>query len=319
MNMLDHEKQIYEYEKTLNQLKEQNKENTIWSDDEIQKLEKKLDDLKKNVYSKLSSWERIMLCRHPDRPKALDFIKNICTEFEEIHGDRLFRDDHAVITGFAMIDDQKFVVVAQEKGSDTESRLYRNFGMMYPEGYRKALRVMKLAEKFHLPILTIIDTPGAYPGLEAEERGQGWAIATNLWEMASLKTPIIALLIGEGCSGGALGIGVSDDIAMLEHAYYSVITPEGCASILWKDAASKDKAAEALKLHAEDLKKLEIIDSIIEEPLGGAHHDPKAVYVKVKEYLLDKCAQLKRLDTKILLENRYSKYRKMGSYLVDAK
>ena len=319
MNMLDHEKQIYEYEKTLNQLKEQNEENTIWSDDEIEKLEKKLVDLKKNVYSKLSSWERIMICRHPERPKSLDYIKNICTEFEEIHGDRLFRDDHAVIAGFAMIEDQKFVVIAQEKGSDTESRLYRNFGMMHPEGYRKALRVMKLAEKFHLPVLTIIDTPGAYPGLEAEERGQGWAIATNLWEMSSIKTPILSLLIGEGCSGGALGIGVSDDIVMLEHAYYSVISPEGCASILWKDAASKAKAAEALKLHSEDLRKLDIIDDIIEEPLGGAHHEPKIVYEKVKAYLAKKCAELKEIDTKTLVENRYNKYRKIGRYIEEAK
>ncbi|MCH9631068.1 MAG: Acetyl-coenzyme A carboxylase carboxyl transferase subunit alpha [Chlamydiia bacterium] len=319
MNMLDHEKQIYEYEKTLKQLKEQNEENTIWSDDEIQKLEKKLDDLKKNVYSKLSSWERIMICRHPERPKSLDYIKHICSEFEEIHGDRLYRDDHAVIAGFAMIEDQKFMVIAQEKGSDTESRLYRNFGMMYPEGYRKALRVMKLAEKFNLPVLTIIDTPGAYPGLEAEERGQGWAIATNLWEMAAIKTPILSLLIGEGCSGGALGIGVSDDIVMLEHAYYSVISPEGCASILWKDAASKDKAAEALKLHAEDLKKLDIVDSIIDEPLGGAHHEPNSVYEKVKTYLVEKCSELKKIDTKTLTENRYNKYRKIGRYLEEAK
>lgn len=319
MNMLDHEKQIYEYEKTLKQLKEQNEENTIWSDDEIQKLEKKLEDLKRNVYSKLSSWERIMICRHPERPKSLDIIKNVCTEFEEIHGDRLYRDDHAVITGFAMIDDQKFVVIAQEKGSDTESRLYRNFGMMYPEGYRKALRVMKLAEKFNLPVLTIIDTPGAYPGLEAEERGQGWAIATNLWEMASIKTPIISLLIGEGCSGGALGIGVSDDIVMLEHAYYSVISPEGCASILWKDATSKDKAAEALKLHAEDLIKLDIVDSVIEEPLGGAHHDPQSVYHKIKDYLLLKRKELSSQDPKTLVEKRYHKYRKIGRYLEETK
>lgn len=319
MNVLDHEKQIFEYEKTLKQLKEQNKENVIWSDDEIQKLEGKLEDLKKNVYSKLSSWERIQICRHQDRPKSLDFIKNICSSFEEIHGDRLFRDDHAIITGFGVIGDQKYVIVAQEKGNDTESRLYRNFGMPYPEGYRKALRAMKLAEKFHLPVLTIIDTPGAHCGLEAEERGQGWAIANNLFEMASLKTPILALLVGEGCSGGALAIGVADVVVMLEHAYYSVITPEGCASILWKDATAKDKSSEALKLHAEDLMKFSIVDDMIAEPMGGAHHDPSFVYENVKAYLGRKIKELLSHETSRLVEKRHEKYRNLGRYLEEAK
>jgi len=315
MNMLEHEKQIFEYEKTLQQLKEQNKQNTIWSDDEISKLEQKLEELRRKTYNKLSSLERIAICRHPERPKALDYIKNVFDVFEEIHGDRLYREDHAIITGFAKIGEQKFVVVAQEKGSDTESRLYRNFGMPYPEGYRKAMRVMRLAEKFQLPVVTLIDTPGAFPGLEAEERGQGWAIAQNLIDMARLKTPIIALLIGEGCSGGALGIGVSDEILMLEHAYYSVISPEGCASILWKESSAKDLAAQALKLHPEDLLELHIIDEMIKEPLGGAHYDPKEVYSKVREILVRRVKPLLDKQEDQLIEERYQKYRKIGKFI----
>ena len=229
--MLAHEKQILEYEKTIAQVKDQNKNNSLWSEDELQKLEKKLEQLKKKVYSRLSPWERVAICRHPARPRSIDYIKNICENFVEIHGDRLFRDDHAIICGFARIKGVKFMVIAQEKGCDTESRLYRNFGMPYPEGYRKAMRCMRLAAKFKLPVLSLLDTPGAYPGLDAEERGQGWAIAQNLWEMARLPTPIIVLLVGEGCSGGALGMGVGDVIGMLEHSYYSVISPEACSSI----------------------------------------------------------------------------------------
>jgi acetyl-CoA carboxylase carboxyl transferase subunit alpha len=315
MNMLEHERQIFECEKTLQQLKEQNKQSVIWSDDEIGRLEQKLEELRKKTYNTLSSLERIAICRHPDRPKALDYIRNMCDEFEEIHGDRLYREDHAMITGFARLGTQRFAIIAQEKGSDTESRIYRNFGMPYPEGYRKAMRVMRLAEKFQIPVVTFIDTPGAFPGLEAEERGQGWAIAQNLIDMARLRTPIIALLIGEGCSGGALGIGVGDEIIMLEHAYYSVISPEGCASILWKDAGAKDLAAQALKLHPEDLMKLDIADAMIKEPLGGAHYQPKEVYVSVKETLLRRVVPLLSQPIETLLEKRYQKYRKMGRFL----
>lgn len=315
MNMLEHEKQIFEYEKTLKQLKEQNKHNTIWSDDEISKLEQKLEELRRKTYNTLSSLERIAICRHPDRPKALDYIRNVCDAFEELHGDRLYRDDHAMITGLAKIGEQKFVVIAQEKGADTESRIYRNFGMPYPEGYRKAMRAMRLAEKFQIPVVTLIDTPGAFPGLEAEERGQGWAIAQNLVDMARLHVPIIALLIGEGCSGGALGIGVSDEIIMLEHAYYSVISPEGCASILWKEATAKDLAAQALKLHPEDLMELDIVDEMIKEPLGGAHYNPKEVYVKVKEVLLKRVQPLLKQSPAELVEKRYQKYRKIGKFV----
>ena len=313
--MLDHEKQIFEYEKTLKQLKEQNKENPIWTKDEISALEKKIENLKQSVYSKLSPAERVSICRHNDRPKSYDYLKNVFEDFTEIHGDRLYRDDHAILSGFATISGIKCVIVAQEKGSDTESRLFRNFGMPYPEGYRKALRVMKLAEKFNLPIVTIIDTPGAYPGLEAEERGQGWAIAFNLMEMARLKTPILSIVIGEGCSGGALGIGVSDRIIMLEHSYYSVISPEGCASILWKDAAMKDTASQALKLHVEDLMELDIIDEKIEEPLGGAHHDKKLTYKNVKEAIVENLKNLSKPSVDDLLESRYQKYRKIGKFI----
>lgn len=313
--MLNHEKQIFEYEKTLKQLKEQNQENPIWSKDEIEALEKKIVDLKLSVYSKLTPSERIAICRHQDRPKSLDYIKNVFEDFTEIHGDRLFRDDHSIITGFARIEGIKCVIIAQEKGSDTESRLYRNFGMPYPEGYRKALRVMKLAEKFHLPIISLIDTPGAYCGLEAEERGQGWAIALNLWEMSKLRTPSLAVVIGEGCSGGALGIGVSDKIIMLEHAYYSVISPEGCASILWKDAALKDIASAALKLHVEDLIELDIVDEKISEPLGGAHHDLKTTYQNVKDAIVKNLHHLLSENSiEELLEKRYEKYRKIGKF-----
>ena len=315
--MLDHEKQILDHEKTIAQLKEQNKVNGIWTDEEIVKLEKKLEQLKTQVYSQLSPWERVGICRHPDRPRSIDYIKNICESFTEIFGDRLFRDDRAIVAGFGMIGGQKFVIIAQEKGCNTESRLYRNFGMPHPEGYRKALRVMKLAEKFNLPILSLLDTPGAYPGLTAEERGQGSAIATNLLEMANLKTPVVVLLIGEGCSGGALGMGVGDTIGMLEHAYYSVISPEGCASILWRDAAKNEEAAEALKMQSENLLEFGVIDEIIPEPQGGAHHDPKMVYEGVKKFLFKEAKKLSKVPFDELLEKRYQKFRKLGVFSVE--
>ncbi len=313
--MLAHEKQILEYEKTVAQLKEQNQHNALWSDEEIQKLEKKLDQLKKKVYSKLTPWERVAICRHPSRPRSIDYIKNICDSFFELHGDRLFRDDHSILCGLAKIGGQKFMVIAQEKGCDTESRLYRNFGMTYPEGYRKAMRCMRLAAKFKIPVLALLDTPGAYPGLDAEERGQGWAIAQNLWEMSRLPTSIIAILIGEGCSGGALGIGIGDVIAMLEHAYYSVISPEACSSILWKDTSKKEVAAEALTMHVESLMQLDVIDAMIEEPLGGAHHNPQEVYRNVKQFVLEQWNILKNVPPDVLIEQRYQKFRKMGKFL----
>jgi acetyl-CoA carboxylase carboxyl transferase subunit alpha len=322
MSTLAHEKQILEYQKIIAQLKEQNekerdKGNALWSEEEISKLESKLQQLKKKVYSELSPWDRVAICRHSKRPRALDYIRNMCDEFTELSGDRLFRDDRAVICGFATIGGQKFMLIAQEKGCDTETRLERNFGMMHPEGYRKAMRCMRLAAKFKLPILSLIDTPGAHPGLSAEERGQGWAIAQNLWEMARLTTPVIVVLIGEGCSGGALGIGIGDVVAMLEHSYYSVISPESCATILWRDSNKKELAAQTLKMHAEDLMKFDIVDAMIEEPLGGAHYDPAQVYANVKKYIIDQWNILKTVDPELLIEQRYRKYRRIGKFSVE--
>ena len=312
--MLDHEKQIYEYEQAIVQLKQQNEKNDGWAEEEVIRLEKKLVELKEKVYKNLSPWQRVTICRDPKRPRSVGYLANVCEEFTEVFGDRLYRDDPAIIGGFAKIGGKKFVVIAQEKGFDTETRLKRNFGMPHPEGYRKALRLMKLAEKFHLPILTFVDTPGAYPGLAAEERGQGSAIATNLLEMASIEVPIIIVLIGEGCSGGALGIAIGDTVGMLEHSYYSVISPEGCASILWKDTKMNGRAAEMLKINAEELLERGIIDQIIKEPLGGAHHDPQIVYSKVKDFILQQEAKFCGISVVELLELRYQKFRKMGQF-----
>lgn len=317
--MLAHEKEIAEYEKTLKLLKEQNQTNALWSEEEFIHFETKLDSLKNKVYSQLTPWDRVAISRHPSRPKSLDYIRNICEEFTEICGDRLFADDHAVIAGLALIGGEKFMVIAQEKGSDTESRLHRNFGMMHPEGYRKAIRCMELAAKFNIPVLSLLDTPGAYPGLSAEERGQGWAIAHNMWAMSRLPTPIIIVLIGEGCSGGAIGMGVGDVIGMLEHAYYSVISPEGCASILWKDVKKNQQAAEALKIHVEDLISFGIVDDMIPESLGGAHLDPAFVYKGVKEFVLEKWSFLKEIPLEALIERRYQKFRKLGEFVVEEK
>lgn len=314
--MLAHEKPIFEYEKTLQKLRDQRGEDAPWSDGEIEQLEVKLERLKEKIYTSLTPWERVAICRHPQRPKALDYIKNICDDFTEISGDRLYADDHAIIAGFASIGGVKFMVIGQEKGNDTQSRLDRNFGMPHPEGYRKAMRCMRLAAKFNLPVLALLDTPGAYPGLAAEERGQGWAIANNLWEMARLATPVIVLIIGEGCSGGALGMGIGDTIAMLEHSYYSVISPEGCASILWKDTSKNATAADALKMHAEDLIDLGVVDLVVKEPLGGAHHDTSSVYRNVKHFIVDQWDLLKAIPIDDLLELRYQKFRRMGKFAV---
>lgn len=314
LDILPHEKPIRDYIETIEQLRKQSKDHPLFQA-EVKRLELKLEKLKQTVYSGLSPWERIQICRHPSRPHALDYIRAITQNFNELAGDRLFGDDHAVVGGLARINGVKVVIIGQEKGNDTESRLDRNFGMVNPEGYRKALRLMRLAEKFHLPVVTLLDTPGAYPGLEAEQRGQGWAIASNLQAMARLATPIIVLLIGEGCSGGALGLGVGDAVGMLEHAYYSVISPEGCSSILWKDANKKVEAAKTLRLNAEDMLTLGVVDTIIPEPLGGAHHDPSKVFSGVKNFILDQWSLLKILPNDVLLERRYLKFRKMGQWL----
>jgi acetyl-CoA carboxylase carboxyl transferase subunit alpha len=311
MDTLPHEKQIFEYIKTIDHLKKQNQDNSLFNT-EIQKLEEKLDKLKQKIYAELTPWQRIAICRHPQRPHTVDYIGNICESFIELHGDRAYRDDPSIVGGFAKIDGMRCVIIGQEKGENTENRMRRNFGMLHPEGFRKALRLMKIAEKFNLPIISLLDTPGAYPGLEAEERGQGWAIANNLKEMSRIATPIIVVVIGEGCSGGALGMGIGDTIGMLEHSYYSVISPEGCASILWKDASRNIDAATMLKLNAENLQSLEIIDTIINEPLGGAHHDPQFTYKAVKNFILEQWQVLKRIPSQLLLEQRYLKFRKMG-------
>lgn len=313
--MLAHEKQILEYEQTLDQLKGQNQDNGLWSPEEIAKLEKKLELLRSKVYAELTPWQRVAISRHPDRPKSVDYIQAICEDFQELSGDRLFRDDKAIICGLGKIGGQKFMVIAQEKGNNTDTRLERNFGMPHPEGYRKAMRCMRMAEKFKIPVLTLLDTPGAYPGLSAEERGQGWAIAKNLMEMARLETPIISVLIGEGCSGGALGIGVADVLGMLEHSYYSVISPEGCASILWKDPSKNEIAAECLKMHVEDLLELGVVDAKVNEPLGGAHHNPQEVFENVKNFILNRYDLLKEIPTHLLLEQRYNKIRKIGKFI----
>jgi acetyl-CoA carboxylase carboxyl transferase subunit alpha len=313
MEPLPHEKQIQEYIKTIEHLKKQSQESPLFKN-EIAKLEQKLQKLKQKVYAELTPWQRILICRHPARPHSLDYIKNICSQFHELCGDRLYGDDPSLVGGLAKIGEMRCIVLGQEKGNDTESRMRHHFGMLSPEGYRKGLRLMKLAEKFRLPVVTLLDTPGASPSLEAEERGQGWAIAKNLQEMARLATPIIVVLIGEGCSGGALGIGIGDSVAMLEHAYYSVISPEGCASILWKDADKKTEAASALKLNSENLLEMQIIDAIINEPLGGAHHEPAVAYANVKSYILEQWQMLQRLPLELLLEQRYLKFRKMGQF-----
>ena len=317
--MLAHEKEITEYEKTLKQLKDQNQTSSLWSDEEIVQFETKLGSLKDKIYSQLTPWDRVSICRHPERPKSLDYIRNICDDFTEVCGDRLFSDDHAIIAGLALIGGTKFMVIAQEKGSDTESRLYRNFGMPHPEGYRKAMRCMRLAAKFNLPVLSLLDTPGAYPGLSAEERGQGSAIAQNLFEMSRLPTPVIVILIGEGCSGGAIGMGIGDIVCMLEHSYYSVISPEGCASILWKDPKKNHLAAASLKIHVEELMEFGVVDDVIKEPLGGAHIDPSVVYRNIKEFIAKNWSLLKEIPIDVLIEQRYQRFRKIGKFMIEDK
>jgi acetyl-CoA carboxylase carboxyl transferase subunit alpha len=280
---------------------------------EREKLEKKLDKLKAELFSNLTNWQRAQLARHPKRPYTLDYLERICERFEELHGDRRFGDDAAVVGGLGWIDDNAVMIIGQQKGRDTKQKILRNFGMPKPEGYRKALRLMKLAEKFKRPILCLIDTPGAYPGVDAEERGQAEAIARNLLEMAKLEVPVVAVVIGEGGSGGALALGVADRVLMLENAIYSVISPEGCASILWKDVSQAPKAAEALKLTATDLLDLGVIDGIVKEPLGGAHSDFDAAAAALKEAVVEAFSELAELSADQLVEERYQKFARMGS------
>ncbi|NTW87187.1 MAG: acetyl-CoA carboxylase carboxyltransferase subunit alpha [Holophagaceae bacterium] len=280
---------------------------------EREKLIKKLDKLKADLFSNLTDWQRAQLARHPKRPYTLDYLERVCERFDELHGDRRFGDDAAIVAGMGWIEGNPVMVIGQQKGRDTKMKILRNFGMPKPEGYRKALRLMKLAEKFQRPILCLIDTPGAYPGVDAEERGQAEAIARNLLEMAKLQVPVVAVVLGEGGSGGALALGVADRVLMMENAIYSVISPEGCASILWKDASQAPKAAAALKLTAPHLLELGIIDAIIKEPLGGAHSDYDAAASALKEAVIEAFSELSELTAEQLVEERYQKFARMGS------
>ena len=309
---LDFEKPIVELEKKIQELKSFMAEKKIDLSLEIKKLDDKLEHLKKDTYINLSAWQKVQLARHPLRPYTLDYINMIMSDFVELHGDRSFADDKAIVAGLAKLDKRKIMVIGHQKGRDTKENLKRNFGCAHPEGYRKSLRMMQLAEKFALPIVTLIDTPGAYPGVGAEERGQAQAIALNLREMTAISVPIIAIVIGEGGSGGALGVGVADKVCVLENAYYSVISPEGCAAILWKDGAKAPEAAEALKLTAQDLLKMGIIDEIIPEPLGGAHRDPQKIAENLKEVINRNLKELSALDKNEFLKLRYKKFRNMG-------
>ncbi len=309
---LDFEKPILELERKIQELKSFMAEKKIDLSSEIKKLEEKLEHLKKDTYINLSAWQKVQLARHPQRPYTLDYIGMIMSDFVELHGDRLFSDDKAMICGLAKLDKIKVMVIGHQKGRDTKENLKRNFGCAHPEGYRKALRVMQMAEEFDLPIVILIDTPGAYPGIGAEERGQSHAIALNLREMAAISVPIMAIVIGEGGSGGALGVGVADRVAVLENSYYSVISPEGCAAILWKDGAKAPQAAEVLKLTGQDLLKMGIIDEVIPEPLGGAHRDAQKTALSIKEAILRNFKELRLLDKEALLKLRYKKFRSMG-------
>src|SRR5713226_6413196 len=309
---LDFEKPLLELEKQIEELKRVAGENPDVAKN-IRPLEDQLAALRIEIYRSLTPMQRVQVARHPKRPYTLDYVNTVFTDFVELHGDRLFRDDPAIVGGWARLDGMSVMLIGHQKGRDTKENLHRNFGMAHPEGYRKALRLMHLAEKFGAPVITLVDTPGAYPGLGAEERGQAEAIARNLIEMASLRTPTITAVIGEGGSGGALAIGLADRVIMLENSVYAVISPEGCAAILWKDASQRERAAEALKLTAEDLLKLAVIDEIVPEPPGGAHSDPDAAAASLGDALQRHLGQLRRLKVDKLLKRREEKYLSMGA------
>lgn len=313
--LLDFEKPISELEAKLVDMKQLAQDNNVNFDQAIEELEKRILDLKKETYKNLTRWQRVQLSRHAERPYALDYIYEICENFVELHGDRNVKDDKAMIGGLGQIDGQTFMVIGQQKGRNTKERQFRNFGMANPEGYRKALRLMKMAEKFNKPIVTFIDTPGAYPGLEAEERGQGEAIAKNIQDMFLLKVPVICIIIGEGASGGALGIGIGDRVYMLENTWYSVISPESCSSILWRSWNYKEQAAEALKLSAEDMKQFKLIDGIITEPLGGAHTNPTVMAHDIKKAILSAFKELNVISVEQRVALRIEKFCSMGEYV----
>jgi acetyl-CoA carboxylase carboxyl transferase subunit alpha len=312
--VLEFEKPLRELVKELDGLQQTSLERNVDVSSEVTALEKRLMDTQREIYSGLTPWQRIQIARHPKRPYALDYVGLMCEDFQELHGDRQFRDDRALIGGTAFFNGEAVMIVAQQKGRDTKENIVRNFGMPQPEGYRKALRLMRTAEKFGLPVLTFIDTPGAFPGVESEARHVSEAIAVNLREMAMLRVPSIAVVVGEGGSGGAIGIGVTDRVLIFENSYYSVISPEGCAAILWKDRSAAAKAAEALQLSAVTLKKLSVVDDVIPEPLGGAHNDPVQSAASLKTTIQKHLAELRTLSTTKLLDARYERYRNLGSY-----
>jgi len=315
MEYLEFELPIKELEEQLDKCQIIGQESDVDVTETCKQIENKLAETKKEIYKNLTAWQRVQLSRHPNRPYTLDHIKALCGEsFLELHGDRNVKDDKAMIGGLGKIGDQSYMFIGQQKGFNTKTRQYRNFGMSNPEGYRKALRLMKSAEKFGIPVVTLIDTPGAYPGLEAEERGQGEAIARNILEMTRLKVPIITVIIGEGASGGALGIGVGDKVLMLENTWYSVISPESCSSILWRSWEYKEQAAEALKLTAKDMKRMKLVDQIVKEPLGGAHTDKETTFLAVKDAIVKSYEELKNLSPKELVKQRMDKYADMGVY-----
>ncbi|CAI8221973.1 MAG: Acetyl-coenzyme A carboxylase carboxyl transferase subunit alpha [Formosa sp. Hel1_33_131] len=315
MEYLEFELPIKELEDQLQKCQIIGEESDVDVSETCVQIQKKLDLAKKDIYKNLTPWQRVQLSRHPNRPYTLDYITDICGDtFLELHGDRNFKDDKAMIGGLGKIGDQSFMFIGQQKGYNTKTRQYRNFGMANPEGYRKALRLMKSAEKFGIPVVSLIDTPGAYPGLEAEERGQGEAIARNILEMTRLKVPIITIIIGEGASGGALGIGVGDKVLMLENTWYSVISPESCSSILWRSWEYKEQAAEALKLTAKDMKRMKLVDEIVKEPLGGAHKDRDQTFKTVSNSIVKSYNEFKNLSPKELVAQRMDKYSQMGVY-----
>jgi acetyl-CoA carboxylase carboxyl transferase subunit alpha len=311
---LEFEKPLRELEKQLITLNTVSKESKVDVDSEIEAIEQKIEKTKADIYSNLTAWQRVQLSRHPKRPYSLDYIGLIFTDFEELHGDRRFREDAAIVGGPAFLDGKPVMVIGQQKGRNTRDNLKRNFGCPHPEGYRKAMRLMEMAEKFEMPVVTLIDTPGAYPGIGAEERHVAEAIAVNIRDMSALKVPIVSIVIGEGGSGGALGIAVADEVMIMENSYYSVISPEGCAAILWKDRAAAPKAAEALRFSPMHLEKFGVVDRIIKEPVGGAHRDHEAAAKNLKAAITGSLAKLEKKSPKKLLDDRYAKFRNLGVF-----
>ncbi|MGY5355789.1 acetyl-CoA carboxylase carboxyltransferase subunit alpha [Wenyingzhuangia sp. IMCC45467] len=315
MEYLDFELPIKELEEQLQKCAIIGEESEVDVTNTCKEIEDKIINLKKDIYENLTPWQRVQLSRHPNRPYTLDYIKALAGDsFMELHGDRTVKDDKAIVGGLGKIGDQSFMFIGQQKGINTKMRQYRNFGMANPEGYRKALRLMRMAEKFGIPVVTFVDTPGAYPGLEAEERGQGEAIARNIFEMCVLKTPIITIIIGEGASGGALGIGVGDRVLMMENSWYSVISPENCSTILWRSWEFKEKAAAALKLTSKDMSNLKLVDGVIPEPLGGAHSDRETTFETVRKTIIESLAELQKKETSKMVNERIEKYANMGVY-----